>query len=123
MKDEKELTEQNGENDPRRFAYMIAWRDKYIEALQEQLAGWEEKGDLLSSLLYCALFRVASEADAPNEREVLIQKSELTALLGTFECHASDAGDAYAVRFTQKQESVQESTAGEHADGGKAEKS
>ena len=127
MKNETESTAQEvQENDPRRFAYMIAWRDKYIEALQEQLGGWEEKDALLCSLLYYALVRIANDSDEKDEREVLIEKNELTKLLGAWECHASDTGDAFCVRFTKKQESVQEhapeSITGEHADGGEEAK-
>lgn len=128
MKDETKITAKEPlENDPRRFAYMIAWRDKYIEALQERLAGWEEKDALLCSLLHYALARIASGNNEQHEREVLIDKAELTELLGAFECHASDTGDGYLVRFTKKQEiepeNVQESDTGEHADGGKAKES
>lgn len=139
MKDEKENTAKEPlENDPRRFAYMIAWRDKYIEALQEQLAGWEEKDALLCSLLYYALASLASETDGQDEREVLIDKREVTKLLDAWECHVRDTGDAYCVRFSKKQEGVQESAkenaqesaqesapkgnTGEHADGGEAAK-
>ncbi|MBO5354462.1 MAG: hypothetical protein J6B09_00160 [Clostridia bacterium] len=149
MKDEKENTAKKPlENDPRRFAYMIAWRDRYIEALKQELAGWEEKDALLCSLLYCALARIASEGEEKDGGEVLIEKSEVTKLLGTFECHTSDTGDAYAVRFTKKQEqsqasakedtqasaqgeqtvaqnadreTAQEGITGEHADGGEAQ--
>lgn len=136
MKKKEKTADAANENDQRRFAYMIAWRDRYIEALQERLAGWEEKDALLCSLLYCALARIASEGEKEDEREVLIDKSEVTKLLGAFECHASDTGDAYTVRFTKKkecvqdntqeiaqnadQENAQESIAGEHADGGEA---
>ena len=100
MKDEKENTAKKPlENDPRRFAYMIAWRDRYIEALKQQLAGWEEKDALLCSLLYCALARIASEGEEKDGGEVLIEKSEVTKLLGAFECHTSDTGDAIVLPF------------------------
>ena len=41
--------------DKARADYMIAWRDRYIERLQEQLAGREEENALVSALLFCAL--------------------------------------------------------------------
>ena len=110
MKDEKETTAKVRENDPRRFAYMIAWRDKYIKVLQERLAGWEEKDALLCSLLHYALARIASEGEGQDEREVLIDKQEVTRLLGAFECQVRDTADGYCVRFTKKQENAQEAT-------------
>ena len=127
MKDKKESTTKVDENDPRRFAYMIAWRDKYIEALQERLAGWEEKDALFCSLLHYALFSAASADSEQDEREVLIDKREITKLLDAWVCQARDTGDAYCVRFAKKQESAQESAqesnVGEHANGGKAKES
>ena len=127
MKDKKESTTKVDENDPRRFAYMIAWRDKYIKALQERLAGWEEKDALFCSLLHYALFSAASDDSEQDEREVLIDKREITKLLDAWVCQARDTGDAYCVRFTKKQESAQESAqesnVGEHANGGKAKES
>ena len=122
MKNEKETAKEPFENDPR-LAYMIAWRDRYIATLQEQIAGWEEKDDLLCSLLFYALFHMTSEDDEPNEREARIDKAELADLLGVWECHAKDKGDLYCVRFTKKEESATESDAGEHADGGEAKES
>ena len=110
MKDEKETTAKVRENDPRRFAYMIAWRDKYIKVLQERLTGWEEKDALLCSLLHYALARIASEGEGQDEREVLIDKQEITRLLGAFECQVRDTADGYCVRFTKKQENAQEAT-------------
>ncbi|MBQ8358030.1 MAG: hypothetical protein IJX39_09535 [Clostridia bacterium] len=83
--------------DPRRSAYMIAWRDRYIKALEEKAAGQEEENALLSALLFYALIRASGEGE--ERREVTIPKGDLSALLGAWECRAEDGGEAYRVRF------------------------
>ena len=119
MKNKKEATAKTDVNDPRRFAYMIAWRDQYIAALQERLAGWEEKDVLLCSLLHYALAAAADPNDAQEEFEVQIPKAEIAKRIGEWECHAEDKDDCYCVRFTKKQQDVApEMSTEELSDGG-----
>ena len=47
--------------DPDRAAYMIAWRDRYIERLQQRLTGREEENAMMSTLLFYGLFHAATE--------------------------------------------------------------
>ena len=123
MKAKKEATTKTEGNDPRRFAYMIAWRDRYIAALQERLAGWEEKDVLLCSLLHYALTAMANAEDGRNEYEVEIPKDELTKRLGEWECHAEDQSDSYRVCFTKKPKDIApDGDTEERPDGGKQKK-
>lgn len=88
-------------HDPDRVAYMIAWRDRYIEALQERIAGREEENEVLSALLFGALFRIAEE-QADGSLRVLIPTEEVARLLGSWTCQTVTEGENYAVRFTPR---------------------
>ena len=87
--------------DPDRAAYMIAWRDRYIERLQERLAGREEENEMLSTLLFGALFRMA-ETQENGDLRVLIPTKAVAELLGSWKCHTVIEGENYAVRFTSR---------------------
>jgi hypothetical protein len=89
--------------DEARAAYMVAWRDRCIARLEEELAGREEERRLLCALLYGALVGAAdrSAQDAP---EVRIGKAELSALLGRYTAAVENTADAYIVRFTPQKE-------------------
>lgn len=88
-------------HDPHRAAYMIAWRDRYIERLQERLAGREEENEMLSTLLFYGLFGLSKE-QASGERAVLIPTAAVAELLGSWKCHAVCEGESYAVHFTPR---------------------
>lgn len=96
----KENEKIHTEHDPDRAAYMIAWRDRYIERLQERLAGREEENAMLSTLLFYALCRTA-EADG-GERRAPIRVKEVAELLGKWSCHTESDGENYTVRFTPR---------------------
>ena len=87
--------------DPDRAAYMIAWRDRYIESLQERLAGREEENGMLSALLFGALCHKAKPR-RNGERRVLISVKEVAELLGRWSCHTESDGENYAVCFTPR---------------------
>ena len=89
------------QNDPDRVTYMIGWRDRYIEKLQERLAGREEENAMLSTLLFCALHRLAREGER-GELRVLIPTAVVAELLGHWQCHAESDGENYAVCFTPR---------------------
>lgn len=81
---------------PERAAYMVAWRDRYIESLQERLAGREEENRMLSALLYYALGKIAA---LDGEGTVHIPVAEVTAALGRWSCRSEAEGASYAVHF------------------------
>ena len=87
--------------DPDRAAYMIAWRDRYIERLQERLAGREEENDMLSTLLFGTLFHKAKICEN-GERRVRIPVKVIAELLGRWRCHTESDGENYAVCFTPR---------------------
>ena len=44
-----------------RLAYMVDWRNRHIEKLQERLAGREEVNNMLQTLLFYALTKAAEQ--------------------------------------------------------------
>lgn len=90
-----------------RLAYMIAWRDRYIERLKEQLQGREEESAMQSALLFYALFE---KARGDEVREVTIGREALSELLSVWSCSVAPTEEGYLVRFRKKSE--------ESADGG-----
>ena len=103
MKQEKKTPTrgQTSQHSAERTAYMIAWRDRYIQRLEEALAGREEERALLCSLLYGTLIK-----GAEGKQEAVIDKAELKATLGRFACTVENGDTAYTVRFTPLQEAV-----------------
>ncbi|MBQ8341152.1 MAG: hypothetical protein IJY22_02095 [Clostridia bacterium] len=86
---------------PHRAAYMIAWRDRYIEDLQNRLAGREEENRMLSTLLFCTLLERATEA-ADGQLRVLIPTATVAKLLGRWQCRSVSEGENYAVYFSER---------------------
>ncbi len=111
-----------------RAAYMIAWRDRYIQKMEEERAGYAEERALLHALLFFALFGKSTpcggagedpqmkkappdlggtsgngvpcgEAPFSGARTVKIEKEAVRALLSAWGCRTTDAGDAYTVTF------------------------
>ena len=91
--------------DKARADYMIAWRDRYIERLQEQLAGREEANAPLSALLFCALC-----GEEREHHESYISADALRAALSQWSCEVERGDEGYLLRFSKK----------ECADGGEA---
>lgn len=91
--------------DPDRAAYMIAWRDRYIERLQQRLTGREEENAMMSTLLFYGLFHAATEHE--GERCVRIPTQAVAELLGQWQCHTVSEGADYAVYFTPRSEAEQ----------------
>ena len=110
------------DNDTRRFSYMIAWRDRYITALQEQLAGAEETERLLCSLLHYALTALAGADGNAETFEVNIPQSKITQALDAWECHTERLEDSYCVRFEKRSQTSAPGLAGDHANGGEEAK-
>ncbi len=91
--------------DPDRAAYMIAWRDRYIESLQQRLAGREEENAMMSTLLFYGLFHAAAVCE--GKRCVRIPTQAVAELLGRWQCHTVSEGTDYAVYFTPRSEAEQ----------------
>ena len=87
-----------------RLAYMVDWRNRHIEKLQERLAGREEVNNMLQTLLFYALTK-AAEQQGESVRTVCIPKEEITAALGRYGCDTVDAGGYYLVSFTEAKRS------------------
>ena len=114
----KATPKKDADNDARRFSYMIAWRDRYITALQEQLAGTEETERLLCSLLHYALTALAKAEEDAEAFEVNIPQSKITQALDAWECHTERLEDSYCVRFEKRSQASAPDLAGDHANGG-----
>ena len=85
--------------DPNRAAYMIAWRDRYIAKLEEIKRGHEEERRMLDCLLFYALFGMAKGEQGEEQREVLISREALQALLGAWRCRTEQVDGGYRVCF------------------------
>ena len=96
----KEVKVEKAVQEKDRYAYMIAWRDRHIEKLQDRLAGREEVNQMLQTLLFYALARVAEE-QGNGQRGIRIPKEEITAALGKWGCDTTDGGDHYLVTFRE----------------------
>ena len=84
--------------DPNRAAYMIAWRDRYIEKLEQIIEGRAQERQMLDCLLFYALFGMARSVEG-ERREVLIGRESLKELLGAWRCHTERVEDGYRVLF------------------------
>ena len=104
MKEEKKDTvkEENA-----RLAYMVAWRDRYIQKLEERVSGHEEANDILQALLFFALMKTG-EPDEAGRITVRVPKAEITEALGKWQCDPSDGGDAYEIIFHRVQRSCEQ---------------
>lgn len=110
MKAEKERTLY--EKEPERLAYMVAWRDRYIEALEERVKGWEETHALLQALLYCALADRAAVLE-DGSRETVLTREAVSEAVAAWESAARVCEEGYAVRFTPRLQGSDEEGAGE----------
>ncbi len=81
-----------------RLSYMVAWRDRYIQRLEERLAGREEENAMLQALLFYALVTVGRRTEGGVE--IPIPKQEVTRAIGCWRCDTTDGGEHYLVSFT-----------------------
>lgn len=99
--------------EPERLAYMVAWRDRYIRALEERVEGMEEQKQLLNALLLCALADRATPCEN-GCREAVLTREAVSLALEHWESVAEPCEQGYLIRFTPKAE---EAVTGEGADG------
>ena len=83
----------------KRLHYMVAWRDRYIQRLEERLGGREEENAMLQTLLFYALITVG-ERQEDGSVTVPVSKQTVSDMLGRWQCDTVDAGEAYLVTFT-----------------------
>ena len=99
-----------------RLAYMIAWRDRYIERLRERVEGREEEVTLLLSLLFYALCRGAGADATPagelGEHTFSIEKKELAALRGARQYSVENSDSAYQATIRPRAGESSEGQAG-----------
>lgn len=86
-----------------RAAYMIAWREKKIDQMEEMMKGLEGKSALLEAMLVCLLLR---EGEGERERTVRLGRAEVSARLGAWRSEAHLDGEDYVVTFTKKGEAA-----------------
>ena len=95
------MMEKQEQKSEQRLQYMLAWRDKRIAALQEELQGHRERAALCDALMAYVLFRGAKGEEG---RELLIEREGLSHFLSRWESSVERSEGGYLVRFTQRQE-------------------
>ncbi len=96
--------------EPERLAYMVAWRDRCIQALEERVQGMEEQKRLLEALLLCALTDSAVQKE-DGSREIVLSREAVSEALHRWEPGAEPCEEGYRICFTPVTEQ------GEGADG------
>lgn len=84
----------------KRLDYMIAWRDRYIERLQERLAGREEENELLTALLFCTL---AGKSESSEACDAYIAAESLRKALNAWQCKVVREEGGYRLHFSIKE--------------------
>lgn len=84
-----------------RLRYMIAWRDRRIAQLQQELKAHEERAALCDALMAYVLFRGAT---GETERELEIDKEQLVEFLSRWTSAVGRSENGYLICFSQKQE-------------------
>lgn len=100
------------EEERRRYDYMIAWRERYIEKQREMLEGREEERGLLLALLSLAfgnLLTGQSEGIRTQPLEggdvlVEIQKEAVRGALGRWQLQCTENEEAFALTFSPAKE-------------------
>ena len=105
----------------RRYDYMIGWRERYMQKLQELLEGREEERALLLALLSLAFGKLIGDSGAgisvrQQDGDVLlqIQKEAVREALGRWQLQCAEEGEAYVLTFRPAK--APESAEAEHGD-------
>ena len=86
--------------DEGRLAYMIAWRDKRIAALEELLQAHEQANDIYAAYIAYLLERCAQPGE--DGRTLVVAKSTVRELCGKYAIRAQDAGEDFRITLYQK---------------------
>lgn len=81
--------------DEGKLAYMIAWRDRRIKALEELVAAEEQAGKIYAAYIAHLLERCGDRVD--KERVLTVSKQEIRRVCGTYAAEAEDAGDDFRI--------------------------
>ena len=85
--------------DEARLAYMIAWRDKRIAALQDMIAEMEQ-----ADMIYAAYIAFLLERCYGKSGQIKISKASIREVCGKYTVRAEDAGDEFVIMLIEKGE-------------------
>lgn len=88
--------------DEKRAAYMIAWRDTYMEKQRQIIAAYEQKDALYNALLAYAMLQAAKEG--ATENRLVIPRRALKEMLFAFECEILQDEQDYTLLFHRREE-------------------
>ena len=114
MKKEKKAAAGLREEERRRFEYMIAWRERYIEKQRELLEGREEERELMLSLLSVMLDALAGHGEGVSvekrkaEVEVRIGKQAVREALGRWRARCTESEEAFELLLVPAADSAEE---------------
>ena len=88
--------------DEGKLAYMIAWRDRKIAALQDMLKAAEQKEAIYAAYMVHLLSRLGEREN--GEQRLRVPKAEIRALCGRYGVQAQDAGEAFLIILVNKEQ-------------------
>lgn len=81
--------------DEGKLAYMIAWRDRRIKALEEMVAAEQQAGSIYAAYIAYLLERCGERVGA--DRELLVAKQEIREICGRYTVEAKDADTDFKI--------------------------
>ena len=81
--------------DEGKLAYMIAWRDRRIKALEELVAAEQQAGSIYAAYIAYLLERCGECVGA--DRELLVAKQEIRDICGKYTVEAEDADTDFKI--------------------------
>ena len=81
--------------DEGKLAYMIAWRDRRIKALEELVAAEQQAGSIYAAYIAYLLERCGEPVGA--DRELLVAKQEIRETCGKYTVEAEDADTDFRI--------------------------
>lgn len=99
--------------DEGKLAYMIAWRDRKIAAMQDMLEAGRQKDAIYAAYMVYLLSRLGEEID--GQRQICVPKADIRALCGGYRVEARDGGEDFVI-ILQKKEETDGKGCGEVAD-------
>lgn len=81
--------------DEGKLAYMIAWRDRRIKALEDLVAAEQQAGSIYAAYIAYLLERCGERVGA--DRELLVAKREIREICGKYSVEAEDADTDFKI--------------------------
>ena len=81
--------------DEGKIAYMIAWRDRRIKALEDLVAAEQQAGSIYAAYIAYLLQRCGERVGA--DCELLVAKQEIRDVCGKYTVAAADAGENFRI--------------------------